>query len=307
MSQIKRTCFTSVEQFSDALSQMWNVEVTQSDPGPAKIKLSATTIGDCHVYSSQTNLSLLCAGQRTGGMWTISPIVRSVAGNRYRGQKVLMGETLLLDPGGDVYQQIGSGHQQDAISIPVGLVEKILQAEHKVSVNDAWRSWSIKSDPRSTVQIYKIIWQILARSSLGGSDVSEIDLAGNIIALVQETQPTRHAPSSLAHRRHIVRRGEELIRGRLDDPPSITELCEATHTSRRLLFYAFKELLGRSPREHAKVLRLHAARRQILARKDERCVQQVGLGLGFWHPGQFAIDYATLFGESPSQTRLGDR
>jgi AraC family ethanolamine operon transcriptional activator len=95
-----------------------------------------------------------------------------------------------------------------------------------------------------------------------------------------------------------------LIRSRLDDPPSVTELCEASHASRRLLFYAFKELLGRSPYAHAKVLRLHAARRHILARKNERCVQQIGFDLGFLHSGQFAIDYARLFGESPSKTRL---
>jgi AraC family ethanolamine operon transcriptional activator len=52
------------------------------------------------------------------------------------------------------------------------------------------------------------------------------------------------------------------------------------------------------------VLRLHAARRRILARRNERCVQQIGFDLGFWHAGQFAIDYARLFGESPSKTRL---
>lgn len=304
MNQSYRLRCCSIEQFQNVLGHVWDVEITQSDPGPLDIRLSAAQVGGCLIYSGSTNRTLLCSGQRSAAFWTVAPISGGGVGSRYRGQQLSEGETLLLDPGGDVYQQVSVGHRQQALAIPVGLVEQILQLEHQVSVADAWKNWSIKHEPRITVHLHRLVRQLL--SDQGGIIKGEgIDLAGQIIALVQQARETRLPPSSYAARSRIVRCGEELIRSRLDDPPSVTELCAFTHASRRLLFYAFQEILGRSPHVHSKVLRLHAARRCILARRNEPCVQQVAYDLGFFHPGQFAIDYARLFGESPSQTRRG--
>ncbi len=305
MDLIKRIRYRSAEQFREALRHVWDVEVTQSDPGPIEIVLSAARVGDCLVYGGSVNRRLLCSGTRSDDFWTISPITHSRIGSRYRGQQLDGGEMLLLDPGGDVYQQMAAGHHQELVSIPVALAERIVQAEHQTTAEGVWKRWCIKSDPQVTTHVARILRQLLSDPGVGHAKTGAgVDLAGNLIALVEAARPVRQTPSSLALRRRVVGRAEELIRSRLDNPPSVTELCEATYASRRLLFYAFKELLGRSPYAHAKVLRLHAARRGILARRDERCVQQVGFDLGFWHPGQFAIDYARLFGESPSQTRL---
>jgi AraC-like DNA-binding protein len=40
-----------------------------------------------------------------------------------------------------------------------------------------------------------------------------------------------------------------------------------------------------------------------MASDQEHCVQLVASNLNFTHLGQFSIDYARHFGESPSQTR----
>lgn len=295
--------FHSIEMFQNFLEHVWNVEVTQSDPGPLDIMLSANRINDCLVYSGTTNQTLLCSGQRSAAFWTISPITRDATRAFYRGQTLNKGDILLLDPGGDVYQQMEKGHRQEAISIPVDLVERILQAEHQVALESEWKGWCVREDPHISYCLLVLIRQLLSgqHGSLARDDA---DLAGQVIAMVQQARNTQQLPSSYAARSRIVRRGEELIRARLDNPPSVTELCEATHASRRLLFYAFKEILGRSPSSHSKVLRLHRARSRILSRQNEPCVQQIAYELGFLHPGQFAIDYARLFGESPRQTRL---
>ncbi|WP_290783981.1 helix-turn-helix domain-containing protein [Halomonas sp.] len=298
--------YHSIEMFQSALAQVWNVEITQSDPGPLDIRLSARRVGDCLLYSGTSNQDLLCSGQRSAAFWTISPITSSASVARYRGQTLNKGDILLQDPGGDVYQQIKGGHRQEAISIPVDLVERILRIEHQVALEDVWKGWCVRGDSRINFCMLILIHQLLS-----GQDAiltrEDADLAGHIIAMVQQAKNTQHLPSSYAARSRIVRRGEELIRARLDNPPSVTELCEATHASRRLLFYAFKEILGRSPSSHSKVLRLHRARLRILSRQNEPCVQQIAYDLGFLHPGQFAIDYARLFGESPRQTRLGTK
>jgi len=307
LNQINQIRCQSTEQLQEALGHIWEVEVTQSGPGPIETLLTATQLGDCLVYESDSNQALLCSGKRSDDFWTISPITRRCVGGRFRGQQLNEGQILVLDPGGEVYQQIPAGYHQQAVSIPLHLAERIVQAEHQTSAEAMWERWCLKSDPRVTAQVARMLERFLSEPvSLDTETVSDagMELAGRMIALVQEARQVRHARANLAQRRRIVRRAEALIRSRLDNPPSVTDLCEVTHASRRLLFYAFNELLGRSPVKHAKILRLHAARRRILARSHERCVQQIGFDLGFWHPGQFAIDYARLFGEAPSMTRL---
>ncbi|MGM0638462.1 MAG: helix-turn-helix domain-containing protein [Pseudomonadota bacterium] len=296
----------SIEMFQSALEQIWDVEVTQSDPGPLDIMLSASRIGDCLIYSGTTNQNLLCSGQRSAAFWTISPITSGATRARFRGQTLNIGDILLQDPGGDVYLQMERGHLQEAISIPVDLVERTLRIEHQVALEDVWKGWCVRADFQLNFCMLILIRQFL--SGQGDTAIREdADLAGQVIAMVQQAKNTRQLPSSYTARSRIVRRGEELIRARLDNPPSVTELCEATHASRRLLFYAFNEILGRSPSSHSKVLRLHKARSRILSRQNEPCVQKIAYDLGFLHPGQFAIDYARLFGESPRQTRLGKK
>ncbi|MBS0001636.1 MAG: helix-turn-helix domain-containing protein [Thioalkalivibrio sp.] len=305
MNELNEIRCRSAEQLQEALGYIWDVEITQSEPGPIEATLTATQAGDCHIYTSVCNRALLCTGGRSEDFWTISPLTRQCVGGRFRGQALDEGQILVLDPGGEVYQQIAADHCQQAISIPVDLAERIAQAEHQTSAESMWESWCLKTDPRVTDHVARMLERHLSAPPPGGAEThTGVDLAGRVIALVQEARQARQARSSLAQRRRIVRRAEELIRDRLDNPPSVTELCEATHASRRLLFYAFSELLGRSPAAHSKILRLHAARRRILARSGERCVQQVAFDLGFWHPGQFAIDYARVFGEAPSKTRL---
>lgn len=305
LNQLNRIRLQSAEKLQEALEPIWDVEITQSEPGPIEAALATTEVGRCLVYESHCNRALLCTGERSEDFWTITPLTRQCAGSRFRGQALDDGQVLVLDPGGEVYQQIAADHCQQAISIPVDLAERITQAEHQTSAGSMWESWCLKTDPRVTAQVARMLGRHLAAPQRRGTEThTGMDLAGRMIALVQEARQVPQARSSLAQRRRVVRRAEELIRDRLDSPPSVTELCEATHASRRLLFYAFSELLGRSPAAHSKILRLHAARRRILARSGERCVQQVAFDLGFWHPGQFAIDYARVFGEAPSKTRL---
>lgn len=305
MNEIYTSRYRAVEHLQEALAHVWDVEISQTGAGPIETFLTARRVDGCLVYESGSNQSLLCSGSRGDDFWTISPITRGAARGRFRGRQLDEGQILVLDPGGEVYQQVAAGQRQHAISIPVDLAERISQAEYGISAAELWGGWCLKSSARIADRMTGVIEALLYRpGSLRHSrSRAGIDLAGNMIALAQEARQLRHARSSLAHRRRVVGQAENLIRSRLNNPPSVTELCEATCASRRLLFYAFRELLGRTPSAHAKTLRLHAARRRILARRNERCVQQVATELGFRHLGQFAIDYARLFGESPSKTR----
>jgi AraC family transcriptional regulator, ethanolamine operon transcriptional activator len=100
-------------------------------------------------------------------------------------------------------------------------------------------------------------------------------------------------------RRQLVDRAQEIAATRLEQPPTVAELCDALGVSRRSLQYGFQEVWGVSPLSYLRVMRLNAARRTL---KTAGSVTDAATQLGFWHFGHFARDYQAMFGELPSAT-----
>lgn len=108
---------------------------------------------------------------------------------------------------------------------------------------------------------------------------------------------------SIAQRRRVVHRAREMMLARVDQPPSLLEVCRHVGASHRKLHYCFQDILGMSPARYLRVLRLNGVRRQLQSRRDPHAgVQDVAALWGFWHLGQFSADYKRLFAELPSQT-----
>lgn len=106
-------------------------------------------------------------------------------------------------------------------------------------------------------------------------------------------------------RQRIVRQAREYMQAHAESVITVPDLCEAAHTSRRALQYAFEDLLQVSPITYLRCMRLNRARRDLLRQAG----QGVGAGVGdvaarwgFWHLSRFAADYRILFGELPSAT-----
>lgn len=86
---------------------------------------------------------------------------------------------------------------------------------------------------------------------------------------------------------------------RLDDPPTVAEMCEALGVSRRTLQNCFQATWGMGPLAWLNTLRLNVVRRHL---KSARSVTDIATQFGFCHFGHFASDYKALFGELPSET-----
>jgi len=108
---------------------------------------------------------------------------------------------------------------------------------------------------------------------------------------------------SVAARRQLVDRACEAMLARRDEPLSLLALCRSVGASPRKLGYCFQEVLGISPAKYVRALRLNAARRALKLADDPRAgVQDIAARFGFWHFGQFSLDYKRQFGELPSAT-----
>ena len=95
----------------------------------------------------------------------------------------------------------------------------------------------------------------------------------------------------------LERRARDMVLGRLDDPPTVGELCEALGVSRRNLQSCFQATWGMGPLVWLNTMRLNAVRRRL---KSATSVTEAATEFGFWHFGHFSSNYEALFGELPS-------
>jgi AraC family ethanolamine operon transcriptional activator len=119
-----------------------------------------------------------------------------------------------------------------------------------------------------------------------------------------EVIPERVDASTLptvAARRQLVNLACELMLAQPDEPLSMLALCGKVGASRRKLTYCFQDVLGTSPMQYLRAVRLNGVRRALRA-GEAAAVQDAAARWGFFHMGQFSLDYKKQFGELPSAT-----
>lgn len=111
------------------------------------------------------------------------------------------------------------------------------------------------------------------------------------------------ASSVCENRDRLVRRVRAYLDSVRDSAVSITDVCREVGVTRRTLQNATQEVLGVSPQNYLKAVRLNGFRRDLRARNPlTESIGDVASRWGFWHLSQLAQDYRRLFGELPSQT-----
>ena len=96
---------------------------------------------------------------------------------------------------------------------------------------------------------------------------------------------------------------EKVLRGHLDDPITIAALSQTVGVSERTLRNAFDDVHRESPKRSFLNQRLQSVRQALSdAGNKAATVTSVATNYGFYELGRFALQYRTLFGESPSET-----
>jgi AraC-like DNA-binding protein len=111
--------------------------------------------------------------------------------------------------------------------------------------------------------------------------------------------------NSLAQGQHaiVMRRFRRVVEENPEQPLYIPEICKAIRVSDRTLRMACQEHLGMGPKRYLLLRRMHLARRALRQTvPDATSVTDIATRYGFWQLGRFAVEYQTLFGESPSAT-----
>jgi AraC-like DNA-binding protein len=111
--------------------------------------------------------------------------------------------------------------------------------------------------------------------------------------------------NSLARGQHaiVMRRFRRVVEENPEYPLYIPEICKAIGVSSRTLQACCHEHLGMGPKHYLLLRRMNLARRALRQEVSETTsVTEIATRYGFWQLGRFAVEYQSLFGESPSVT-----
>ncbi len=134
-----------------------------------------------------------------------------------------------------------------------------------------------------------------------GNAVQQALIQAAIACLVDadEMDETRSSPASS----RAMRRLEELLEDRWDEPLYILEICAEVGIGERSFRAYCQEHLGMGPHRYLWLRRMNMAQRALM-RADPRTntVTDIATQYGFGELGRFAVSYRALFGEPPSAT-----
>ncbi|NAR48534.1 helix-turn-helix domain-containing protein [Acinetobacter haemolyticus] len=107
----------------------------------------------------------------------------------------------------------------------------------------------------------------------------------------------------IGQHKKIVNKVKDIILNDVSEIPSIPALCKSIGISQRALQSCFIEVMGISPAQYIRVIKLNHIRRILKASNPETTlIQDIAYDWGFWHQSNFIHNYKMMFGELPSQT-----
>lgn len=133
---------------------------------------------------------------------------------------------------------------------------------------------------------------------------------GKVFDCVQEIldyERSSHLVIPPSTRAYIVERSCEFFAQHIQDEDiGVLDLCSHLRISRRTLQYSFEDILGMTPLNYLRSVRLNTARKLLMSSPKDT-IQGAAMDSGFSHLGRFSKYYQDFFGELPSETvsRLG--
>lgn len=211
-------------------------------------------------------------------------------------------EANLVFPGNAIHCSVHV--RQDVFEACAETMDRLDLNAQFVASNHVYISESISPLRAYLQQLYDLLCQ--QSPLLSKPDFQQLILR-DFLPLLITAFPLQHERlkhSLKAFRRsRLVKQANDYMQAQIDQPLTLTHLCEALGSSSRALCYGFQEIFGMSPMSYLKILRLQSVHRALkAANPGHKTVTEIASQFGFYHLGYFAQDYKKMFGELPSAT-----
>ena len=302
--------FTAEFEDFDALaaaSKPWDVQFSQVDGGRFSGRATLSSTLDIHIAHEVWRSGLLVTGSAPRGTTNIGLVKSAPAGVRSLGRELdVMRSAPAGGPGHEIHFMAPGPTELVTLAVEQRVFEQHVSANYGIDAHAIGRDWYIRpvngaADCNARADALITLQSVLIHPATRSSEARHrLQQAVLHIAFDGLDIAPENDIASPATRRRVARRAEEVLRSRMDSPPSLGELCGLVEASQRTLHLAFSEAFGMAPKPYLRALRLNAARRRL--RRCEGTVTEIAAELGFFHFARFSGEYRDLFGELPSET-----
>lgn len=288
-----------------------NLELRTDDP--AEFRVSVAESGD-KVVALAGNDWTGSASARTDGntFFAIGDVYEGRVSLTVAGQELDSAGVVLLPPV-DIRAQWETSHRAREVRIERAAVDAFAR-DHLGTAGAAVSFPSLRPISPAHEQLWRSVERhvredIAAHGALLHNDLvwdaATRHLIGTLLTAFPNStlgleQPTDGAPPLPA----TIRRAIAYMEEHLTEPFSLADVANAARLSPRGLQDAFHRILGRTPTQELRMLRLEAARADLVAAdpSDGDTVGGIAQRWGFVHVARFSAAYRERYGESPRET-----
>lgn len=287
----------------------WVLQYEQLSSGRFRGELTLVLLDGVRLTEEKTSLALRQRGRLGEHVYGFAMSVAPAGDVYFDGRKVHP-DAILCGSGREIDFVTPPQHHLIALTVERGLLNPLWERMYQKPLA-IWleRQMELLPTPESSTALRGIHQQTLKEALALARHFSEPSALNQLrddilIEWIEALPPSVDTSEldSLARRKRLVDKACELMMANPDEPPSILDVCSRVGASRRKLNYCFQDVLGTSPTQYLRALRLNGARRSLREAGAGAMVQDVAARWGFWHLGQFSLDYKKLFCELPSET-----
>jgi AraC family ethanolamine operon transcriptional activator len=286
----------------------WQQEYRQLSPGLFQGHVQHVQLPGMRLVREDSNQALHQRGDLGRGAYGFAmPLALSEPGI-FNGQRFEL-DSVLLGRGDELDLRTPTQLSLMAVVVEADLLQPLWQRMYQKPLA-AWLEHQlvVPARPAAAQALRRLHMELMARlldpHAAWQDETALRQVRDTLLIEWLEVIPERVDASSLpsvAARRQLVHRACELMLAQPDEPLSMLDLCGRVGASRRKLNYCFQDVLGTSPMQYLRAVRLNGVRRELRS-GAKGAVQDAAARWGFFHMGQFSTDYKKQFGELPSAT-----
>ena len=229
---------------------------------------------------------------------------------RWSGIEMLGSNVIRLGKATDAFQRTTGAASFAAMTLPTDVFRRAAEALVGRELPASSHDVGVTPAAATMAALQRLHAQA---GALAESDPNSVAHSGTARALEQALIETMVASlstpdaieDSSSRRRHqnIMRHFRRVVQDHPLEALYLPELCAAVGVPHRTLHLCCTESLGMGPKRYLVLRRLNLAKQALLVADATRTtITEVAASLGFWNFGRFAVEYRSLFDESPSTT-----
>lgn len=297
---------SAFEQLEAILSKSWVGRIEQLSSGRFDAVFRIVRTRQFQFVVADLGQSLLMRGRQADGCARMTLVTSTHSKLAFEGRPVSEGQVLFYGRDCETEERKPRGYQKQCFFFDPQLLESAVRAltnSDGITLPLDWALFSPSSE--AFIRIRKLANRLLTDATAcpymvttpEGQQMEQECLRSMVDLITSPHLLPIDLP--LSGRSTLVRRANDYLRSRLNEPVGIVDLCQEIGANDRTLRLAFRERYGVGPMTYFRFLRLNAVR-FTLNRHPSVSIAEAARAYGFHHLGNFAADYRRLFGSTPS-------